>query len=441
MAQRAYRQRKESTLDELRKQVSDLESKLQLMNKTFGECRDYLAASGLRGDQLRALDEASAQFESVTGATRPTDDDSPPALTHSSPASSSGVQTTNESVKVPEGPNYVPSWLDKAAIGYQPSRLLAQDIGMGYTVDPQAQSTASSSRDFIDQSAPSPDSYAVFRVEEPQIAPSLRVPKSYSNKELTFGRYLHRAAMEKGYQVLLEPDRWPLTYERAFKLSLMNRGREKLMADMKRALARSPMLDLDMETSPLVHVGGAGTHYARRDHTGALRPKKEVWNLGIVGPQALAMLDDAAQNGLSVDMTVQIAGFEGEWFDPYDVEGYLAEKGITLDPASPFAVVELPNGYNLPSPQATLSSEPFNHEQSLYLKQHNVNLDDMYTLPMEALEMDEVDWLDLSPPLSMPFNSLSDQHSLGYFGSRPFLQERRKKKVVIDVAKFVRSEF
>lgn len=40
MAQRAYRQRKESTLEELRKRVSELTNTMELMNKAFLDHRD-----------------------------------------------------------------------------------------------------------------------------------------------------------------------------------------------------------------------------------------------------------------------------------------------------------------------------------------------------------------------------------------------------------------
>lgn len=40
-------------------------------------------------------------------------------------------------------------------------------------------------------------------------------------------------------------------------------------------------------------------------------------------------------------MTVEIAGFEGEWFDTQDVQGYLEEKGIYIDPGASFAEAEM----------------------------------------------------------------------------------------------------
>lgn len=75
MAQRAYRQRKESTLDELRKRVSDLTNTIELMNKTFLDCRDTLYASNLSQDDMFSLSEVATQFESfLKDARNPGDD-------------------------------------------------------------------------------------------------------------------------------------------------------------------------------------------------------------------------------------------------------------------------------------------------------------------------------------------------------------------------------
>ena len=63
MAQRAYRQRKESTLEELRKRVSDLGNTIELMNKAFLDCRESLYASSLSQDQMLDLHQVTLQFE------------------------------------------------------------------------------------------------------------------------------------------------------------------------------------------------------------------------------------------------------------------------------------------------------------------------------------------------------------------------------------------
>lgn len=74
---------------------------------------------------------------------------------------------------------------------------------------------------------------------------------------------------------------------------------------------------------------------------GNVLPKRTARNIGKIGPQTLALLDNASREQLSLDMTVEIAGYEGEWFDPDDVQGYLEEKGIFIDPAATFAEADV----------------------------------------------------------------------------------------------------
>lgn len=162
------------------------------------------------------------------------------------------------------------------------------------------------------------------------IAPPSR---TYSFQESTFARRLHRATLEAGYQLVLDPSMPPERLYRAFRLSLLTVDRAKLTLILKNLLDRGPDDSLDSGI-PMVHVGGAGTHYSRKDKFGVLQPKKQTETLGTIGPQALTVLQHA---NLMTDLTVEITGFEGEWFDPHDVEGYLAEKGIFIDPGSSFA--------------------------------------------------------------------------------------------------------
>ena len=91
----------------------------------------------------------------------------------------------------------------------------------------------------------------------------------------------------------------------------------------------------------LIHVGGAGTHYARRDPFGNLQPKSKSQDLGKIGPHKLALLENSTRDSFSSEVTVEVTGYEGEWFDPYDVQGYLEEKGIFVNPSASFAEAEI----------------------------------------------------------------------------------------------------
>jgi hypothetical protein len=76
MAQRAYRQRKESTLDELRKRVSELSNTVEVMNKIFMDCRDRLYASNVGQNLMMDLSNVSMQFEELVKDARNPDDGS-----------------------------------------------------------------------------------------------------------------------------------------------------------------------------------------------------------------------------------------------------------------------------------------------------------------------------------------------------------------------------
>lgn len=504
MAQRAYRQRKESTLEELRKRVSELTNMIELMNKAFVDCRDKLAASGMPANQIQDMRETSMHFEALMKCVRNPGEECDPEVTQIIQRNSaSNGSDQNKSLT----PKNVPSWMDEAALqSISKHRGSAVEVGMGYTVFPN-QTGDEMGLDYLGDfgqsqalgsgKSTSPNSFDAFRVDMPNsftIPASISAPTTYSFQETTFGRRLHRACLEQGYQLLLDPDRRPHTYERVFKLSLMSRDRSKLTTAMKALLDRGPHENLHTNI-PLIHVGGAGTHYPRRDPFGNLQPKKESWNLGVVGPQTLALLENAARDNLTTDMTVDISGFEGEWFDPYDVEGYLNEKGIYIDPSSSFAEAEVYVWPAAPSTASTFSSatspktpdaaragrdsgippRPFDNEQFEFLSRFDAMPDEVNEFT--TMNLTDIGFSDTSTGSWMNFLqpgqgtkhhqvapaidlSLTDLNMWEGSHSNEFLQHsstarlsmfnkpvnagarsQEKKVIIVDVSKFVKSEF
>lgn len=268
-------------------------------------------------------------------------------------------------VESTEQPKNVSSWLDQSIVAAVNSNISRGadprgDRAMGYNVYysdneegvqiADIMETTSAGQDMnsmrLPQLAPQqPDEpFNIFHADlanYPTIIDNPPPVRTYSFQESTFARRLHRACAETAYHLLLDPRRRPAEYERIFRLSLLGRDRAKITAQLKSVLDRGPHEDLDFWEAPHIHVGGAGTHYARRDPYGNLMPKKTSYNVGRVGPQTLATLEQAARRNFAMDMTVELAGFEGEWFDPYDVQGYLEEKGIFIDPSSSFAEAQI----------------------------------------------------------------------------------------------------
>lgn len=60
------------------------------------------------------------------------------------------------------------------------------------------------------------------------------------------------------------------------------------------------------------------------------------------GPiQRRAILESTESPGATVDIDLDMSEYEGEWFDSNDVEGYLNEKGLFINPQSSFAEGEM----------------------------------------------------------------------------------------------------
>jgi hypothetical protein len=353
-------------LDDLRKRVSDLTSTIECMNKTFEDCRDRLITTGLTEGQLHDLSETTVRFEGfVMTVRRPSDSLDEAVPEAEAPPTFSPVEEINsvarrtDQVALPSVKN-VPSWIDQAALTHTEKSSQGPDIGMGYTMY-----MPNSFDQLLDNySAPSlaqglrvPSRHSPITTTLPfdlnapnllhqqpptlSLSPSAELPppKTYSFQEPTLSRRLHRACLEAAYHLLLDPSRRPQTFERVFKLSLLSRDRVRMAASLKQILNRGLDEPLDFWDAPILHIGGAGTHYPdRRRQRGGGLPQRDraKFHLGVVGPQMLNLLEDAVASRPAAEVSVEIEGFEGEWFDPYDVEGYLESRGIHIDPMVSF---------------------------------------------------------------------------------------------------------
>jgi hypothetical protein len=90
---------------------------------------------------------------------------------------------------------------------------------------------------------------------------------------------------------------------------------------------------------PFFHIGGAGTHFPRRDNEGnAVYPPNLLNPARAFGPYAY-IEPETPRNDASLQETLEKIGFGGVWFDSHDVEEYLKTKGIYLDGQSSFVEV------------------------------------------------------------------------------------------------------
>jgi len=132
----------------------------------------------------------------------------------------------------------------------------------------------------------------------------------------------------------------PAALNHVFKLSLPYMSLEGLRERFKLLLARGTDEPLDYWATPFIHLGGAGTHYPQKDSQGNIIPQPNSWNIRSIGPMKMIRAESTTDPSQTLDMQMDLTGYEGEWFDAHDVQGYLeAEKGCYINPKESFAEV------------------------------------------------------------------------------------------------------
>lgn len=359
------------------------------MNKAFCDLRDRLSTTSHGDAESYALRHTSMRFEELMQSARnPSEADAPLADSAVGEGTASKSQPCESQASVAEmitaGVN-VPSWLDQSL---QPRHVSTAEMPWGYSI-------LSEHKEVIQQPdyfnfANSPQALVLQRSSvhhSSQLSPQPQPPVIYHFQETSFGRMFHRACLEAAYQALLDPSRRPQDIERIFRLSLMGRDRAKMTASVRAILDRGAHEPLDFWEAPLIHVGGAGTHYGRRDAFGNIQPRKAIYNLGLIGPQTLALLESAVKINLTTDVTVDVVGFEGVWFDPYDCEGYLEEKyGVHIDPSSVFTDAEFIDP-GTPYSETTLASStsPSTPAMDLSAFDQSTQVNAVVSLPLRVI--------------------------------------------------------
>ncbi|KAK5130874.1 hypothetical protein LTR08_001595 [Meristemomyces frigidus] len=432
MAQRAYRQRKESTLEELRAQVSDLTNTIGLMHHAFGECHSKLSATpGVAEAALQNIQRTSREFDALTKAVRVTEE-------HSSSEEAPAPRPERYSMPPQRDTEIhnVNSWLDETTLRPRPKSKTPMEVGLGYTM--YIPNNVAPSRDYLGpnhyaRGAVSEQSQPLDFIDDAIRAPlvtELSLPRSYSFHESSFARRLHRACTEAGYRLLLDPRRRPQALKVFALCPIVNNT--PVLADCLRFTLglglRDPLCPLhDLGTS----AGGAGTHYKHRDrfnHPTGQGPA------GLEGPQTLLSLAQASRN----IPKAEVAGYEGEWLDPYDVEGYLVERGVRIGPSSLYAeaeVVEWPEtSYDVAMASSSqnfsaLMNDAFGlDETATFGVEEHVDLDAYNTDLLSGSA-----WADNDILPSIAASS----HNEGVQSAPANQQAPRSKSVVIDVTKLI----
>jgi hypothetical protein len=168
---------------------------------------------------------------------------------------------------------------------------------------------------------------------------------TYSFEETSFARRLTRATTEAAYHLLCQPSSRRRSLDSVFRLSLPFTTLDDLIKKFKWMVSRDINEDFDWWDTPFIHLGGAGTHYPRRDPQGNAIPLKNSWTVNSwtvrqTGPfeRHMMRLESVADGRWQDIGGIDFRDFEGEWFDAHDVQGYLEDRwACKIDMRSSFA--------------------------------------------------------------------------------------------------------
>lgn len=213
------------------------------------------------------------------------------------------------------------------------------------------------------------------------------VPSSYSYLERTFGRRMQRAALEQALVLLNMPSPPPHVFGAVFGFCLLFEPRDKIVKRVTDCLSRNNGQTLHNWKFPFFHLGGAGSFFNLMNHAtdysdiptpdisssssdGASNPSSSspssrqnpVGNQGTQGPHKPSRgvnfsmgpfeqpVEDTREMRMDDRLRMKFPGFQGDFFDPDEIEYFLRQKGVYIPPASDFVTVEIdPNDFTLES--------------------------------------------------------------------------------------------
>ncbi|ETN46796.1 uncharacterized protein HMPREF1541_00985 [Cyphellophora europaea CBS 101466] len=370
LAQRAYRNRKESTIIGLKQRVTDLQNTIERMNATFTDLHDNIIDSGMvnghRGLSSH-LEKVMAQFDELVKNAAADDDDDEPQPTKEPTKKESNFQSkSSKAAHPPISPQQSSQDSDTEEL---PSTTLSSNDAI-YAFD-DAAVWPDTSNDVMQFHVHLPE--ASVSLEE-ITAKSLTLPElqrpltptnpspvtgghfyTYSFQETTFARRLQRMCLERAFRGLTSPTISPAHIARTFRFTFCFSNRRRMLNRFQDMLKRRAGEALENFAVPFFQIGGAGTHFPRRDKDGKavlppnmLGPERAVETQQFsVGPRRAQVgwdyesgLVETPRGEHSVQELLEKIGFGGLWFDSHDVEGYLETKGIMLDASSSFVEVD-----------------------------------------------------------------------------------------------------
>jgi hypothetical protein len=145
--------------------------------------------------------------------------------------------------------------------------------------------------------------------------------------------------MFSGWRNLTNPVTDPVMLNRCFRFTFCFSNRKRMLLRFKELLQRKAGESLENWNVPYFQIGGAGTHFPRRDKDGS-----PIYPPNMLSAERALVCEDMGphqwvgrgaetprRDAVDTQAMLENIGYGGEWFDSHDVEQYLKMKGIYLD--------------------------------------------------------------------------------------------------------------
>ena len=334
--------KKEATLESCKSRTINLERRIKKFAELFVECHDSAVRSDLHVTHpalfthLRELKSHLAPEIEELGRT---ETNSPKTITSEHPDERvpQGCRKSNDSYNAQPATSF----------GYQVSNTKEFDVN-GFDEVPAEQDTQRQSYTAESHSSPGPAREGRFErsyLLDPQYVDRPfggSIPITYSFHETMFSRRLHRYSLEHAYRLFIDSRSDPIVTYQMFRLVACMRDKNKMLPYFQKLLRAGVEDALEIPTLPFYCIGGAGAHYPHKDHSGTLS-----YPLNMRLPRRILGIFPGAKtsretNSLDTQSHLKIFGFDGDWFDCQDVQGYLEENGVILDHSSTVAKIHTP---------------------------------------------------------------------------------------------------
>ncbi|GKZ51235.1 hypothetical protein AbraIFM66951_005282 [Aspergillus brasiliensis] len=303
LAQRAYRSRKEATLSTLKGRVDQLETIVEKINKTFLGFTDDLMKLGVltnRPDLAQHLYHTIQQSLTLTHrAISVADDEGINVDTADTDAyvSEAGANTevpVNTAGQNEDSAITTPDVAEIQSPGL--SQLIAERIDDWETLGLISHPMTRIGTDVV----PIPTTTLLADT-------LLSKANVYKPDTTGFAQRLYRACIEAGYQCLRDPSSKPEDLSYTFRLSLKVLPARNLITYFEDFLKLGHHPPAWRWNVPFFSIGGAGTHFNHEQRSYVVGETSEIVRIE----------------------TEQIdPDLRGDWFDCYDVEGYLGENMV-----------------------------------------------------------------------------------------------------------------